>query len=406
MSGAPPGGGFLDGLVRFVRWYEGVAEGAARWYRENEPAIRRIVDAGLDFAEGFPIAMAATSATFARGGWSEVPLGNMELGELTRLVERLWDEPDDGVVRRELDGALLAYFRHDGHVELSEMVDGWREHFEGRHETFEQALHAHKEGLYRLTIPALAAQIEGILRDLTREYGEGRLWIRRFNEAFGFDYHPRRPPPPPDLENEMSRFAALPAVERYAAAEEMRRRFTLRRINELYDSGDFADSRYASSVRRHAILHGVFDGFGELESLRLFSSLSSCMMRWASISNASGSRRSPPSTSKCSTNGATKTLVGSAGSGNSLTICKAGRGSEASARSVSVGSPCAGVTRPALLACVWTRRGGSAGLPSMSRLSTARPGSARRRWDVRSDKPEAWGSLRWRSRSTGTTPRP
>ncbi len=270
MSGAPPGGGFLDGLVRFVRWYEGVAEGAARWYRENEPAIRRFVHAGLDFAERFPIAMAATSATFARGGWSEVPLGNMELGELTSLVERLWDEPDDGVVRRELDGAILAYFSRDGHAELSELVDGWREHFAGRHETFEEALSAHKEGLYRLTIPALAAQIEGILRDLTREYGEGRRWIRRFNEAFGFDYHPRRPPPQPDLEDEMSRFAALPAVERFAAAEEMRRQFTLRRINELYDSGDFADPRYASSVRRHAILHGVFDGFGELESLRLF----------------------------------------------------------------------------------------------------------------------------------------
>jgi hypothetical protein len=36
-----------------------------------------------------------TSVTFARGRWSEVSLGNMDLGELTPLVERLWDEPDE-----------------------------------------------------------------------------------------------------------------------------------------------------------------------------------------------------------------------------------------------------------------------------------------------------------------------
>ncbi len=61
----------------------------------------------------------------------------------------------------------------------------------------------------------------------------------------------------------------LPTPERYEA-EEMRHRFTLRRINELYDNGDFSAPEYASSVRRHAILHGVFDSYGDMESLRLF----------------------------------------------------------------------------------------------------------------------------------------
>jgi len=117
------GGGFLHGLTRFVRWYVGVADGVAQWYRQNEPAIRRAMEAGLRFAEDFPVALAITSVTFARGGWSEVPLGNMALSELTPLVERLWDKPDD-VVGRELDGAILAYFRRDEHAELSGMVSG------------------------------------------------------------------------------------------------------------------------------------------------------------------------------------------------------------------------------------------------------------------------------------------
>jgi GNAT superfamily N-acetyltransferase len=264
-------GGLLDGLTRFARWYAGVAEGAARWYRENEPAIRRVVEAGLDFANNFPIAMAMTSATFARGGWSEVPLGNMELSELTPLVERLWDEPDDEAVRRELDGAILAYFRRNGHAELSELVDGWREHFADRHETFEEALFAHKEGLYRLSIPALAAEVEGILRDLTREYGRGdRKWLERFNEAFCFEHGPNALPPPPDPERLAAEFRAMPMRERFEEAEELRARFALVRINELFASGDYDDPVFASSVRRHAILHGGFNSYGELESLRLF----------------------------------------------------------------------------------------------------------------------------------------
>ena len=173
-------------------------------------------------------------------------------------------------MRRELDEAILAYFRRDNYAELSEMVGGWREQFGDRHKPFEEAVFAHKEGLYRLSIPALATQVEGVLRDLTREYGRGSGGIRRFNEAFGFDYKPANPPPPPDFEGELRRFAALPAHERYEEGEELRRRFVLLRINELYNYGDLSDPEFSSSVRRHAILHGVFTNYGELESLRLF----------------------------------------------------------------------------------------------------------------------------------------
>ncbi len=269
----PPGsgGGFLSDFARFVRWYAGVADRVGEWYRRNERTIQRALEAGLRAYEAFPVALAMASVTFARGGWSEVPLGNMDLKETTDLVERLWDKPDE-VVRRELDEEILRYFGRDDHAPLSGMVEGWRGRSArispSRQRTFDEALLAHKSGLYALSIPALAAQVEGVLRDLTSEYGRGRGWIRRFNEAFGFDYDPANPPPPPDLEGEMGRFMALSLSERYEAAEEMRRRFSLMRINELYDNGEFSDAEFSSSVKRHAILHGVFDSHGELESLR------------------------------------------------------------------------------------------------------------------------------------------
>jgi hypothetical protein len=193
----------------------------------------------------------------------------MNLTELQGLVERLWDKPDEEV-RRELDAAVLGYFRRNDGAALSEMVEGWEEQFGGRHRHFEDALFAHRQGLYTLSIPALAAQVEGVLCDLTLEYGRGNVWIDRFNGAFGLRYDRRAPPPPPDLEGEIARFSALSVPERYEEVEESRRRFAPERINELYLNGEFSDPEFSSSVRRHAILHGVFDGYGELESLRLF----------------------------------------------------------------------------------------------------------------------------------------
>jgi hypothetical protein len=197
-SPSPPGsgGGFFDDLGRFVRWYAGAANRATEWFRRNEPAIRRALEAGLQAFESLPVSLAITSVTFARGGWSEVPPGNMNLSELTPLVERLWEEPDE-VVRRELDAAILVYFGREDHAELARMVEGWGERFGWRRRIVEDALFAHRSGLYTLSIPALAAQVEGVLRDLTEEYGRRRHWIDRFNEAFDFRYDPRHPPPPP-----------------------------------------------------------------------------------------------------------------------------------------------------------------------------------------------------------------
>lgn len=200
-------------------------------------------------------------------------MSGMELREFSKLVERLRDKPDEEV-RRELDRVILEYFRKDNYARLSKLVSAWRMHFEDRHHIFEDALWAHKQGRYTLSISTLATQVEGILRDLTEEYGRRGAWLNRFNEAFGFDYNPNNPPTSPAVEQVMSEFVNLPLAERYKKAEELRRNITLLRINELYDHGVFSDEDFSSSVNRHAILHGVFKNFGELQSLRLFFVLS------------------------------------------------------------------------------------------------------------------------------------
>jgi len=227
------------------------------------------LETASEFYEAFPLALALASGVFAKGGWSEVPLANMALRETTALLERLKGMPEEDL-RLELDGVVLAYFRRNNHAELRAMVEGWEEHFPERRETFAQALFAHEEGLYRLTIPTLAVEVEGILRDLTEEYGRNRNWLDRFNEAFCFGHGPNDLPEVPDLERLAADLMAMPAWERYEEVEELRARFVLVRINELFGSGDLDDPDFVSSVRRHAIGHGAFKAHGELESLRLF----------------------------------------------------------------------------------------------------------------------------------------
>lgn len=270
MNQNSPWDSFLNSLGSYMRQYAEASRKASKAYTRIEPTIRRAVELATRAMEGVPYVLLRGSVTFGRGGWSEVPLGDMDLSESMALVDRLYDKPDEEV-RHELNRAIPEYFRRNDHAPLSQMVASWCEHFEGRHHIFEDTLWAHKQGRYTLSIPTLAAQVEGVLRDLTQEYGRGkRKWIIRFNEAFGFEYDTREPPHPPNVEEVISGFIALPIGERYKKVEEIKTRYTLFRINELYDNGEFSDPVFTSKVKRHAILHGVFSNFGELESLRLF----------------------------------------------------------------------------------------------------------------------------------------
>lgn len=41
-------------------------------------------------------------------------------------------------------------------------------------------------------------------------------------------------------------------------------------MNELYRYVNFSDLQYVRSANRHAILHGVYDNFDEVTSIKLF----------------------------------------------------------------------------------------------------------------------------------------
>lgn len=267
-----PWGEVFKGLNDFARWYSDLDRGIQRWFDKRGSELQRFVEGFSRFADEVPVGLAIASVMFHRGGWSEVPLDDMNLSEFSVLVMTLLEGQgtSEKEVHKELDAALGEYFRRDDHAALSEMVHKWDEHFVPRQHIFHDALWAHKQGRYTLSIPALAAQVEGILRDLTEEYGRRYPWIERFNDAFGYDYNRKNPAPPPTVEEIVAEFRALAPSSRFERAEELKTHLALRSINELYATGEFSDPEFTSSVRRHPILHGVFTNFGELESLRLF----------------------------------------------------------------------------------------------------------------------------------------
>jgi hypothetical protein len=231
-------------------------------------SLREVIESAYWFGGNLALVLVLSAITFPRGGWSEVPLRGMNLVEYRPLLERLWDKPTEEI-ENELDKVIPEYFRRDDHAPLSEMVGSWYLYGEDRRQVFEDALWAHKQEYYTLSIPALAAQVEGILRELVQKYGgPSNEWETRFYRLLGYDRD--QPPRAWTPEEVLPEFLDLPLAERIKRADDLRNHFTLVRINALYEEGDFTNPVFASSVNRHAILHGVFLNFGEVESLKLF----------------------------------------------------------------------------------------------------------------------------------------
>lgn len=80
----------------------------------------------------------------------EVELGNMKNDEITEEL---------------LTKEIVTYFNNDNCKELEAVVKGWDLNvFECNKEIFQDALWAHKEGKFTLTVPALTIQVEGVIR--------------------------------------------------------------------------------------------------------------------------------------------------------------------------------------------------------------------------------------------------
>lgn len=210
--------------------------------------------------------------TLARGGWHNAPLSRMRVLTSSWLLDDLLDRADEGV-KEVLDVEIPAYFRKNGHEALEDTVGLWNLYPGWRRKVFEEALWAHKNEKYVLSVSTLAPQIEGMLRHETGEHGRGNKWMKKVNETLGFEYDHSSPPANPtekDLEEAVEELLTQGLPEPHEKVEQISLEHALLRVNELYNHGDFSDPEFVNSTNRHAILHGVSEGFGEVESTKLF----------------------------------------------------------------------------------------------------------------------------------------
>lgn len=242
----------------------------AEWHQRMEPHVQRMAEIARSIEEG-PRLTLIRSFTFARGGWHDAPLFNVP-GGLKSLVDELVDKPNEEV-RARLDQVVPEIFRKDDHYVLEDMVARWDFYPGWRNQVFEDAVWAHKNEKYSLSVPALAPQIEGILRQETGEYRRGPYWIRKVNNVLGFEYDSRKPPAPPteqQFEEALDALLSKELPDRYATARRVSLELALFRVNALYNHGAFDDPQFVNSANRHAILHGVSENLSELTSIKLF----------------------------------------------------------------------------------------------------------------------------------------
>jgi hypothetical protein len=186
---------------------------------------------------------------FHAAGW---PIAPSMPKTLIRRVVKLHQEGKS----RYVSQAIIGYYRRNNYSPLVEVVQRWRNHplFALRTHIIEDALWAHRQGKYTLSVPALIAQVEGIMNDYVVANGlPVRLGkIKEVYEAVLGD----------SMDYDFSTWAIVETLL-----------YQLR--TNTYLPTPFEDE-LARPVRRrrstrHTILHGIMPGYNrESHSLRAF----------------------------------------------------------------------------------------------------------------------------------------
>ncbi|MCB9421729.1 MAG: hypothetical protein H6667_18155 [Ardenticatenaceae bacterium] len=112
-------------------------------------SLSKLVEENTDLANAFSSAK-----------WSIAP--SMDAQLKNRVVE-LYEEGKS----RYISNAIIGFYHRENFKNLKAMIESWREHpqFTSRTHIIDDALVAHINGLYTLSVPALLPLIEGILND-------------------------------------------------------------------------------------------------------------------------------------------------------------------------------------------------------------------------------------------------
>ncbi len=213
-------------------------------------AAQRLIESNIfhELIEKVQFDRQATDA-FNAAGWPIAP--SMPKSLIQKVVEL-----HQAGKTRFISQTIIGYYRRNNWEHLTETVGSWAAHplFTNRLDIISDALDAHRQGKYTLSVPALLPQIEGILNDyirannLTAQLGK----IQRVYEAAIGD---------PNIQG----------LTTWAIAETLLFCFQ----NNTYVYSNFENELKKSltdrKVSRHTVLHGISTGYNRpIHSLKTF----------------------------------------------------------------------------------------------------------------------------------------
>lgn len=232
-----------------------LGEVTSRLAAAMEPVVRsavQVTSQALGIFDGLIQLIEAqegAAEAFNAAGW---PIAPSMPSELRERVVRMHKEGKT----RYMSSAVMGYYRRHGHQHLIEAVESWQSHplFAPRMHVIKDALSAHCEGKYTLTVPALVSQIEGILS----QYVVDNQLNARLSKPYSVSEAVIGPP-------------EFHSLRTYVIAATLR--FQLE--NNLYGFTDFRaeleKSSRARAVTRHTIYHGIAYNYDKpIHSLKCF----------------------------------------------------------------------------------------------------------------------------------------
>ena len=185
---------------------------------------------------------------FRHAGWPIAPSMPKD------LIARITELDAEGKTRFASQ-VIMSYYKRQNYKNLNSMVDGWETHplFVPRMHIVKDALAAHCNGQYTLSIPALLPLIEGVLHDYIRlnKLVESHKITETIKTAIG------------DTDDQDIAIWAIANI------------LFLQLENNVYDKFDYkielSKSRKSRKINRHTVLHGVATHYNKSAySLRVF----------------------------------------------------------------------------------------------------------------------------------------
>lgn len=169
-------------------------------------------------------------------------------------------QKQDSVTAEEITKIIVKFFNHEKAKKLGQIVESWNAApFTLREQFFDEALWAHQNARFNLSVSVLIGQVEGLIRDfVATKYAFTHRSFYRVRGVFS------------------SRFKVLTELltENTATVEEVNaivNYHNLKKLDELYDAYDPSSHHKSERLRRHAVAHGLSLNYGTVElSTRLF----------------------------------------------------------------------------------------------------------------------------------------